>query len=98
MSEEIIVLARIKAKEGLVEQVRQELASFVAPTRTEAGCISYDLHQGAEDQSLFMFYEQWAGKQALDEHLQKPHLKAFIAKADDILAEPMDVTIWKKLS
>lgn len=96
--EKIMVLARIKAKDGMAEKVKQELMSLVAPTRSEAGCIDYNLHQSTDDESLFMFYENWTSKQALDEHIEKPHLQAFIAKADKLLAEPLDVTIWKKLS
>lgn len=96
--EKIMVLAKVKAKEGMVKEVKQELMSLVATTRSEPGCIDYNLHQSTDDESLFMFYENWTSKQALDEHIQTPHLQAFIAKADKLLAEPLDITIWKKLS
>lgn len=96
--EKITVLAKVKAKEGMVKEVKQELMSLVATTRSEPGCIDYNLHQSTDDESLFMFYENWTSKQALDEHIQAPHLQAFIAKADKLLAEPLDITIWKKLS
>ena len=94
----ITVLARIKAKKTMEEKVKQEGLSLVEPTRSEVGCISYDFHQNTEDSQSFMFYENWVSKEALDEHIQTPHLQAFIAKADELLAEPMDVTIWEKLS
>ena len=96
--EKITVLAKIKAKNGMAETVRQQALALVNPTRSEAGCISYDLHQSDEDENLFMFYENWISKQALDEHIQKPHLQAFIAKADELLAGPLDVSIWKKIT
>jgi len=96
--EKITVLAKIKARKGLEETVRQEGLALVKPTRKEPGCISYDFHQDSEDKSSFMFYENWVSKKALDEHIAKPHLQAFIGKAEELLAEPMDVTIWKKLS
>jgi len=96
--EKITVLARIKAKNGMEEKIRQGCMALIEPTRSEAGCISYDFHVNTEDKSSFMFYENWGSKKALDEHLQSPHLKAFIAKAQGLLAGPMDVTIWKKLS
>ena len=95
---EITVLAKLKAKESMADKVRQEGLSLVAPTRSEAGCISYDFHQDTEDKSSFMFHENWTSRKALDEHIAKPHLQAFIARADELLAEPMDVTIWQKLS
>ena len=96
--EKIAVLAKIKAKDGLAETVKQQALALVKPTRSEAGCISYDLHQSDEDENLFMFYENWISKQALDEHIQTPHLQAFIAKADELLDRPLDVSIWKKIT
>jgi quinol monooxygenase YgiN len=97
-NKKITVLARIKAKSGMEKRVKQEALSLVAPTRQETGCINYDLHQNANDKSMFMFYENWMSKEALDEHLQKPYLKAFVARADALLAEPLDVTIWEIIS
>jgi quinol monooxygenase YgiN len=94
----VAVVARIKAKEGLEEEVKQELISLVEPTHKEAGCIDYVLHQGTEDKSLFVFYENWTSKEALDEHLAMPYLQGFIAKADELLAEPLDVTLWEKVA
>ncbi|MHC4394932.1 MAG: putative quinol monooxygenase [Planctomycetota bacterium] len=96
--EKITVLAKIKAKDQMAETVKQQALALVAPTRSEAGCISYDFHQSTDDETLFMFYENWTSKKALDEHLRMPYLQAFIAKADELLAGPLDVTIWKKLT
>ena len=95
---QITVLAKIKAKDGIEDKVREELLAMIAPTRSETGCINYDLHQSSDDKSLFMFYENWASKKAFDEHLQTPYLKALVAKADTLFAEPLNVTIWEKLS
>ena len=94
----LTVVAQIKAKAGMEEQVRQELLALVAPTRKESGCINYDLHQAQDDNSLFVFYENWLSKKDLDEHLQTPHLQAFLGKADQILAQPIDITLWEMIS
>lgn len=98
LQKKVTVLARIKAKKGMEEKVKQELASLIAPTHKEAGCIDYVLHQGKDDKALFMFYENWTSKKALDEHLAKPYLKAFVAKAGELLAEPLDVTLLEMVS
>ncbi len=70
----------------------------MGPTRLESGCINYDLHQGVDDQSAFMFYENWTGKQDLDEHLAKPYLKAFMEKTKGILEEPPEIILWDMIS
>ena len=94
----VTVFARMKAKDGIAENVRQELMSLVPQTRSEEGCINYDLHQSVDEKTLFMFYENWRSKEDLDKHLEMPYLKSFLEKADKILSEPVDVTLWEKVS
>ena len=91
----VTVLARIRAKEGMEEKVKQEITALVSPTRSEQGCINYDLHQSIENKSLFMLYENWVSKEDLDKHLSMPYMKAFMEKAGRILAEPAEVTLWE---
>ena len=90
----IIVIAELKAREGSEQKVSEELKNLIAPSRSEPGCMTYNLHQSADNKSLFMFYECWKSKKDFDEHLQKPYLKALFEKADDLLAEPVKLTIW----
>jgi quinol monooxygenase YgiN len=45
-----------------------------------------------------MLYENWVSKKALDEHLAMPYLEAFKTKAGEILAEPLDITLWEMIS
>jgi quinol monooxygenase YgiN len=80
------------------ERVKRELLSLVAPTRSEPGCINYDLHQSKEDGSVFMFYENWVSKDDLDKHLAMPYLQEFLGKAEEILAEPVDIALWDMVS
>lgn len=94
----VTVLARIKAKAGMEERIRQELMALVAPTRSEEGCINYDLHQSVDDQTLFMFYENWRSKEDLDKHLKMPYLEEFGSKAGNMLAEPVEITLWEMIS
>ena len=95
MSKQVLtVVARVKAKAEKLERVKEMLTSLVGPTRQEPGCISYVLHQSKDEPSSFLFLETWRSQADLDAHLRKPHLKAFVAQADEILADPLDVTLW----
>ena len=96
-SNKVTVVARIKAKEGLDKRVKQELINLLAPTRSEEGCINYDLHQSVHDKSLFLFYETWKSEDDLKRHLETPHMKNFLKRAEELLAEPLDVTVWGKI-
>lgn len=94
VANKLTVIAVIKAKAGMEEKTRQELLALVAPTRAEDGCIDFDLHQGVDDKSLFMFFENWTSREALDKHMQAPHIRAFGGKAAALLAEPIKATFW----
>ena len=96
-SNKVTVVARIKAKEGLEERVKQELINLLAPTRSEEGCISYDLHQSVHDKSLFLFYENWKTEDDLKRHLENLPLKNFLKQVEELLTEPPDVTLWSKI-
>jgi quinol monooxygenase YgiN len=74
----VTVVARIKTKKGMDESVKQELMALVAPTRSEKGCINYDLHRSIDDRSVFMVYENWVSKEDLDKHLAMPYMRAFM--------------------
>lgn len=95
---QVSVLAKFKSKPGLESKARDAIMALVKPTRAEAGCINYDLHQSSEDPSLFMLYENWISKKDLDEHLAMPYLKDFLGKADTLLAEPVEITLWRMIS
>lgn len=76
----IILTAIVKAKPDEVEAVKEALLSMVEPTRQEPGCLCYNLHQSKSDPTQFMFYEQWASKEAFDAHGKTPHMKALGGK------------------
>ena len=94
----LTVVAQFKAKPGKESQVRQELLSLVAPSRRDAGCLNYDLHQALDNPALFLFHENWTSKALLDQHLQKPDLQAVLARLGQLVAEPPQITLWENIS
>jgi quinol monooxygenase YgiN len=93
----LTVVAQIKAKPGKEDQVRQELLSLVAPSRKDAGCLNYDLHQALDNPALFLFHENWTSKVHLERHLQKPDLQAVLTRLGQLAAEPPQITLWEKI-
>ncbi len=91
----VILVARVKAKEGKEDAVKEALGSMVAPTRKEEGCIHYILHQDVRDQTQFMFYEVWASGEALKQHGQTPHMKALGPKLAGLTDKGGGVTFYK---
>ncbi len=97
-NKKLTVLARIKAKAGREEEVLREILILIAPTRSEEGCINYDLHRSQDDPTLFCLYENWQSREVLDEHLATPYLQAFLGKSSELLAEPVDLSFWEMVS
>ena len=91
----LTVVARFKSKPGQENALRQELLALIPITRQEPGCLNYDLHEAPDQPGLFLFHENWTSQQHLDDHLARPHLTAFLGKADALLAEPAEITLWR---
>ncbi|MBM9616740.1 antibiotic biosynthesis monooxygenase [Desulfobulbus rhabdoformis] len=99
MSEsKLSVVAYVEAKPGMEEKVKSCLQALLEPTRQEEGCFNYDLHQSDDNPTLFVFYENWTSKAALEAHLETPHVRAFTDQADTLLARPIDITFWSMVS
>ncbi len=93
MGQEIVVVAMVKAKPKYIAEVKQACLDIIAPTRLEAGCLSYDLHIDLEQSDSFVFYETWATAEDLVAHNEMPHFKAFLqaleGKFEDIKIQKM---------
>ncbi len=87
----IRVVARIVARKEKAEQVRDILAGLVDPTRSEAGCIRYELLQNKADLTDFTFVEEWTNDAALDLHMRTPHLVQALVTLPDLIAAAPDV-------
>ena len=85
------IIATLTARPETREELASLLMALVAPTRAEAGCINYDFHVDAADPCVFVFYENWTDRAALDAHLAMPHLQPLVSQLDRLLAFPVDI-------
>ncbi len=92
----VTLIAEVQAKLGQAAAVKKALMALVAPTHQEKGCICYNLHQSTDDETKFIFYEQWASQAALDEHMQTDHFKAMQTVTEGKL-EGIQATTWTLL-
>ncbi|MCY2994095.1 MAG: putative quinol monooxygenase [Planctomycetota bacterium] len=93
----IILTATVKAKPGQEAALQEVLVALVELTRQEPGCLCYNLHQSKSDPTEFMFYEQWASKEAIDAHGKTPHMKALGGKLKDKTAKGGGVVFYELL-
>ncbi len=93
----VTVVVRLKARSGMEALVREELHRLLAPTRAEQGCLNFDMHEAPNDPSLFMFHETWVSEGDLARHFQTPHIERWIGLAEKLLAEPLELTRWRRV-
>ncbi len=55
----LTIVANIKAKADKIDLVKAELEKLIDITRSEEGCLQYDLHQDNENPAHFLFYETY---------------------------------------
>jgi len=83
----ITAIGIARAKPGQEKELGRRMAALVASTRTEPGCLAYDLFQSTDDPSVWMLLEQWRSQRDLDAHVGREHLQAFLRSKDEVLAE-----------
>ncbi|EMD77983.1 hypothetical protein C408_3617 [Vibrio diabolicus E0666] len=79
----IHLVAEVKAYPDSKDQVANLLSGLLEPTRKEEGCCQYELYLDEKVDGLFMFQEIWASQEALDKHLQSPHMAAFLETLEE---------------
>lgn len=93
----IRVVARFQLKAGLVEQAKQLAQELIDLTRTEDGCISYDLAQSVKDESALVILEAWETQKALDIHSASEHFNRLVPQLADLCTTPPVVDAYQQL-
>jgi quinol monooxygenase YgiN len=71
------VIARLFIKNESIESFKKQAAVIIQKTRKEKGCLFYSLFQDVSSPGEFLFYEEYAGQEALDIHSNSEYLKTF---------------------
>jgi len=84
---QLTIVANIHANADKIDLVKSELMKLIPITRSEEGCINYDLHQDNENPAHFTFYENWESRELWQEHMNAPHLAAYLAATEGAVAQ-----------
>lgn len=79
---ELTIVANIIAAQNHTEEVKAELIKLIEFTRSEEGCINYDLHQDNDKPEHFMFYENWRTRELWQAHMEAQHLKDYLVATE----------------
>ncbi|MCK9519995.1 MAG: antibiotic biosynthesis monooxygenase [Dehalococcoidia bacterium] len=98
----ITIVATLQAAPGKEDELRAALTEMVENVKEhEAGrALAYSLHTADKEPGVFMFYEQYADKAALDAHGTTPHMKAMGQKlaAGQLLAGRPSITHYTQIA
>ena len=98
MSEQYAFVLKAKTRPEMAEAFETLFRAYVEPSRQEPGCIEYHMLRDKADPSLFVFFEVWASKAALDVHSALPHMAEFFEKRMDYLERDFDIQLIEMLS
>jgi quinol monooxygenase YgiN len=90
----VTLIVILRAREGQEPLLEAELRAMVAPTRREDGCLTYELHRGADVPGALLLHEVWASREHHKLHTQTPHFLRWNARKDALLVS-RDATFWK---
>jgi len=85
MSQPFTAIATLIARPGQQDALEQHLRALIEPTRAEAGCGQYELHQDLANPLAFYMVEQWASDEALQAHDASAHIQHFRNQAGAFL-------------
>jgi NADP-dependent 3-hydroxy acid dehydrogenase YdfG/quinol monooxygenase YgiN len=90
--EQLTLIARLTAKPDRAEALGDGLKALIAPTATEPGSLGYTLHRDRYDPNVWILYETWESRAALDAHFAQPYTSAMLDRFPDLLATEMELT------
>ena len=78
----LTIIATVVCKEEKIEFVKSEMIKLIDKTRSEEGCINYDLHQDNSNPAHFVFHENWESEALLQKHLASLHIADYVAATE----------------
>lgn len=90
MTKQYAFILKAKTRPEMADAFENLFRPFVEPSRREPGCIEYHMLRDQQDPTLFVFFEVWADKAALDVHAALPHMTAFAERRMDYLAQDFE--------
>ncbi|MBE9202236.1 antibiotic biosynthesis monooxygenase [Synechocystis salina LEGE 06099] len=94
-NQSIIVAGNIKVRPEKRQEFIALSQTFIEPSRSEPGCISYSFYEDETEDNKFLFFEVWRNRAALDYHFQTPYFHEFVEKSPDLLAKAAEIKIYK---
>ena len=94
---EVFVFARLHARPGKREQLRQAMFEVQGPTRREPGCLAYGAFQSVRDADEFYIHSRWTDMAAFERRAELPHTVRFVESVEPLVDHPFKATLAEQL-
>jgi quinol monooxygenase YgiN len=75
----IVVMGHAKMGAGEIDRLSDAMATQIAATRAEDGCLHYGFSRDVLDPDTMIISERWRDNDAIAAHFASPHMAAFNA-------------------
>ena len=91
----IVVEGSFTIRKGGLAEYREQAESFIKATKSEPGCVDFSLAYDVLDECRVWIVERWISCDALDRHLQSPHVEQWLPVLNGIMTSELDVRIYE---
>jgi quinol monooxygenase YgiN len=89
------VIAHLRAQGGKGAELGEALKGLVDPSRAEPGNVSYELLASLDDERDYTFVEEYQDGDALDAHMNTPHVQAALAAMPELVDGDLDLRTYR---
>ena len=99
MATQIVFDVHFEAAPGREKELEQVLLALREVSRSEPGCLTYELSRDPEHPAKFLLYEKFRDSDAHAAHLAAPHFQRFqkFCEENQDLFVATAVTSWRSL-
>jgi quinol monooxygenase YgiN len=97
MSAEVVLVADVHGRVGLMSELRALLAELADASRAEPGCVDFRVLARDEPGELVLL-SVWSDEASLRIHYDTPHYRRYRANVEPFLARPSDVVVYHVIS
>ena len=97
MNNSLFAIIRLTATDGKANELALLLQQIVESSQREEGCLGYDLLMNAQDESEYVFLEEWERKEAFDRHGQSSQIESVEKKWVGLVSQ-QSVTELKRIA
>jgi quinol monooxygenase YgiN len=91
----IVVTAKMNVNPDFKYDFMVATEPLIKHTRSEKGCLSYNLYADIDDPNQMVMLEFWKDAESLDAHMDSLHFKAFGKAIPEYLADEIELSKYE---